>query len=88
MKRRMVWAGVLALAVALTGCSGGGVQTTGGQTTSDDAPASNNPLEAIIAEAQGDFADTSQKILDDEVDCLFGLKRPLADLLLGHRKRY
>lgn len=64
MRKVFAWAGALALAAALTACSGGGAPAQTGQGDTTSAPTSDSPLEAIIAEAQADFSETSQKILD------------------------
>lgn len=64
MRKIAAWVGVAALVLALTGCNGGGASTEAGKATAQ--PASDNPLESIILEAQTDFSDTSQKILDEQ----------------------
>ena len=64
MKRFWMVAVTGVLAIALAGCNGGGTSAKGEKDTA--TPTSDSPLEAIILEAQADFADTSQKILDGQ----------------------
>ena len=64
MKRFWMVAVTGVLAIALAGCNGGGTSAKGEKDTA--TPTSDSPLEAIILEAQADFADTSQKILDEQ----------------------
>lgn len=70
MKKHIIAGMVGVLCFALVGCGGQGTPNTGEgadeaaqQATEQD---SSNPLESIIAKAQADFSDTSQKLLDEQ----------------------